>query len=202
MTVIYNSFTNITKNSGVYPLQDFLVLIILFIVALFIALALYYYYLHLDQVFDADHFVIKLRNGKVISTFQGGSTKCFPLIDDIVLIPTQTQLTDVKIVNQADEQEKCFDLKAIVSWNVKDPIDAFSKLSWNPEESNYAETIIKNMTESKLKLLSEDRTIDYVYSNETMIVNEISAELKNFFTSCSITISSVNLTDIDRLQHV
>lgn len=182
-------------------MQDILVLIILFILVLFIALALYYYYRHLERNFDADYFVIKLRNGKVTSTFRGGSTKCFPLIDDIVLIPTQTQLTNVEIVNQAREEEKCFDLRAVVSWNVKDPIDAFSKLSWNPEESNYAETIIKNMAESKLKLLSEDRTIDFVSSNETMIVNEIITELKNFFSSCSITISSVNLTDIDRLQH-
>ena len=181
-------------------MQDIFVLIIISISTLFLFLVFYYYYSSLLKDFSDDNFVIKLRNGQVSTTFQGGSTRCLPIIDDIILIPTKIQMTDVEIINKSPEKEKCFDLKGLVSWNVKDPLEAFLNLSWDPEEPNYAEAIIKNMTESKLKIICDDKSINYIIKNENVLIDTIILELRNFFTSCSITISSLTITDIDRLE--
>ncbi len=181
-------------------MQDVLVLFIVSILVISIIFILFYLYSkNLTKEFSENDFVIKLRNGKVSSTFQGGSTKCLPLIDDIVLIPINVQMTDIEIVNRTNEEEKNFDLKGVVSWNVNDPITAFSRLSWNPDEPNYAETIIKDMTESKLMTICVDKTISDIALNKKILMNLIMSELRDFFYSYSVRIDSVLITEINRI---
>ena len=148
--------------------------------------------------FSEDTFVIQLRNGVIHKTFKGGKIKFLPIIDDLITIPLLEQQTNVEIRNNNISEEKRFKIQAVMYWFVKDPVNSYSMLEWDPENANYAEKIIKDITETKLKLNCLDRTYDYIINYKNEFISTSLLQISEFLGSFSIGVNSITITKIEK----
>lgn len=166
-------------------------------VLVFLIIFLYYYSKHhFIKVFDPDIFVIKLRNGSILNTFQGGKISFLPLIDEFITIPMTEQVFSFDIFNKNPQPDKNFELKGSCSWKVSDPADAYSKFNWDPTSSNYCGFIIKNVVESKIQTVCANTTISDLETISNVFIFRVKEELKQFFDKYAISITSLIISDI------
>ena len=149
--------------------------------------------------FDNNIFVIQLRNGKIHKTFQGGTITFLPVIDELITIPLQEQQTNVEIRTTNISAEKRFKIEGIINWFVKDPVNSFSNVEWDPENPNYAENIIKDITKTKLQLNCLDQTYDYVIGNQEQFISDTLIQISEFLTPFSLGVNSISITKIEKI---
>ncbi|MHA1206541.1 MAG: SPFH domain-containing protein [Candidatus Hodarchaeales archaeon] len=102
--------------------------------------------------YKTNEYVIHFRRGKVKRAGTGGTVVLWPVFDEVVVIPTTVQQTLLEAREKVVSYEyQDVALTAFVFWRVTNPEISYSKVSWNPNRSDYVEKAIKNATEAIIR---------------------------------------------------
>ncbi|HMF32300.1 MAG TPA: SPFH domain-containing protein [Candidatus Lokiarchaeia archaeon] len=150
--------------------------------------------------FSINQFVIHLRAGKVKSAGLGGRLFLMPLIDSYVILPSSVRQTMLDVrVNARSEEKLSLNIIAFVLWKVVHPVVAYTAVSWDPNSSDYVETVIKNTAESVLRTTCANMTVDQILVNHDEIINQISNTLQDLTANWGVSIDSIRIKEINLL---
>lgn len=148
------------------------------------------------QKFKTNEYVIHFRNGKIISKGRGGKLIKFPLIDEIVVIPTTTQKTlldaSEKILSREYQDIK---ITAILYWRVSDPSIAFNSVVWNQHSAHYVEKVLSSATEAIIRTTCASLPIEQILRERTEIIKLVSDALLNLTKDWGIVIESLEIIE-------
>ncbi|MHA1796111.1 MAG: SPFH domain-containing protein [Promethearchaeota archaeon] len=147
--------------------------------------------------FKTNDYVIHLRNGKVHSAGRGGKIIKFPLIDEIVVIPTTTRKTllnsSEKILSREFQDVK---ISAILYWKVSNPQTAFNAVQWDPRSTDYVEKILSTATEAIIRTTCASLAIEKIICERTEIIKLITDQLLNLTRDWGIVIESLEIIEV------
>jgi regulator of protease activity HflC (stomatin/prohibitin superfamily) len=92
-------------------------------------------------------------------------------------------------------------LTAYVYWRVSDPETAFAKVSWIPSAPDYVEKVIKNAAESIIRTTCANMEIEKIIRERAEIIKVISSELHQLMSDWGIVTESVEVRDVEVLDH-
>jgi regulator of protease activity HflC (stomatin/prohibitin superfamily) len=151
--------------------------------------------------FKTNEYVIRFRNGRVKSAGKGGRCFLMPVIDEVVIIPTTTQQTFLEASERVVSREfQDVSVSAFVFWKVIKPEIAFTAVSWNPKESDYIETIIKNAAESIIRTTCANMQLELIIRERGEIISAVSKELHDLCADWGIVVISVEVRDVEILN--
>jgi len=151
--------------------------------------------------FKTNQYVIRFRNGKVLSAGKGGRVFLMPIIDEIVVIPTTTQQTFLEAKEKVVSREfQDVAVGAFVFWKVIHPDIAFSAVSWNDREPDYIETIIKNAAESIIRTTCANMHLESIIRERGEIISAVTKELHDLMADWGIVVISVEVRDVEVLN--
>ncbi|NHJ41094.1 MAG: hypothetical protein FK731_13770 [Asgard group archaeon] len=151
--------------------------------------------------FKTNEYVIRFRNGRVKSAGKGGRCFLMPIIDEVVIIPTTTQQTFLEASERVVSREfQDVSVSAFVFWKVIKPEIAFTAVSWNPKESDYIETIIKNAAESIIRTTCANMELEAIIRERSEIISAVSKELHDLCADWGIVVISVEVKDVEVLN--
>jgi len=173
------------------------ILLFLLFVLFFVFLATRY------RKFRPNQYVIWLRNGKPKKKSGiGGSGFILPLIDEVVVIPTTVQQTLLEARERVVSHEyQDLSITAFTYWRVSDPELAFRKVSWHPTAQDYVERVIKNSAESIIRTTCANMPIEQIIRERAEIIKVISSELHTLMSDWGIVTESVEIRDVEVLDH-
>lgn len=152
--------------------------------------------------YKTNEYVIWLRGGKVRKTGTGGSGFILPLIDEVISIPTTVQQTWLEAKERVVSHEyQDLSVTAFIYWRVSSPEVAFGKVSWEPAASDYVEKVIKNAAESIIRTTCANMPIEQIIRERNEIIKVISSELHALMADWGIVTESVEIRDVEVLDH-
>ena len=152
--------------------------------------------------FKHNEYVIWLRNGKIRKAEKGGAGFLYPLIDSIVIIPVTVQQTLLEARERVVSHEyQDLSITAFIYWRVVNPEIAFSKVSWNGSQQDYVEKVIKNAAESIIRTTCANMPIEQIIRERQEIIKVITSELHSLMADWGITTESVEIRDVEVLDH-
>ncbi|MHA1983810.1 MAG: SPFH domain-containing protein [Candidatus Hodarchaeales archaeon] len=172
------------------------------ILAVVLGILIVVFYAARFKKFKPNEYVIWLRRGKSIRSGTGGSGFVYPLIDEIIVIPTVVQQTLLEAKERVVSREyQDVSLTAYVYWRVSDPETAFAKVSWVPSAPDYVEKVIKNAAESIIRTTCANMEIEKIIRERAEIIKVISSELHQLMSDWGIVTESVEVRDVEVLDH-
>jgi regulator of protease activity HflC (stomatin/prohibitin superfamily) len=151
--------------------------------------------------YKPNEYVIWLRNGKVRKASTGGSGVLLPLIDEVIIIPVTVQQTLLEARERVVSHEyQDLSVTAFIYWRVINPEVAFSKVSWDPSQSDYVERVIKNAAESIIRTTCANMPIEQIIRERQEIIKVITSELHSLMADWGITTESVEVRDVEVLD--
>ena len=151
--------------------------------------------------FKPNEYVIWLRNGKIRKAEKGGAGFLYPLIDSIVIIPVTVQETLLEAKERVISHEyQDMSLTAFIYWRVVNPEIAFSKVSWNPEQHDFVEKVIKNAAESIIRTTCANMPVERIIRERQEIIKAITTELHALMADWGIITESVEIRDVEVLD--
>jgi len=170
-------------------------IIVLFMILIFMATRY--------RKFKTNQFVIHLRNGKVKHAGLGGSIWLLPLIDEFIVIPTTSIQTILEAHEQVVSKEyQNISIVGMLIWKVVDPEKAFSAVSWNGNNDNYVEKILKNAAEAIIRTTCANMELEKIIRERREIIKQISKELHELTADWGIVIESIEIREVTILEHM
>ena len=152
--------------------------------------------------FRPNEYVIWLRNGEVRKAEKGGSGWLYPLIDEVIIIPVTVQQTLLEAKERVVSHEyQDLSVTAFIYWRVVNPEIAFSKVSWDSAQQDYVEKVIKNAAESIIRTTCANMPIEQIIRERQEIIKVITSELHSLMADWGITTESVEIRDVEVLEH-
>ena len=152
--------------------------------------------------FRPNEYVIWLRNGEVRKAEKGGSGWLMPLIDEVIIIPVTVQQTLLEAKERVVSHEyQDLSVTAFIYWRVVNPEIAFSKVSWDASQQDYVEKVIKNAAESIIRTTCANMPIEQIIRERQEIIKVITSELHSLMADWGITTESVEIRDVEVLDH-
>ena len=152
--------------------------------------------------FRPNEYVIWLRNGEVRKAEKGGSGWLYPLIDEVIIIPVTVQQTLLEAKERVVSHEyQDLSVTAFIYWRVVNPEIAFSKVSWDASQQDYVEKVIKNAAESIIRTTCANMPIEQIIRERQEIIKVITSELHSLMADWGITTESVEIRDVEVLDH-
>jgi regulator of protease activity HflC (stomatin/prohibitin superfamily) len=174
---------------------------IVLLVILFVLFVMFY--ASRFQKFKTNEYVIWLRKGKVRKSGTGGAGVKWPLFDEVIVIPTTVQQTLLEAKERVVSHEyQDLSVTAYIYWRVSNPELAFSKVSWTPQASDYVERVIKNAAESIIRTTCANMPIEQIIRERAEIIKVISSELHSLMADWGIITESVEIRDVEVLDHL
>ncbi|MHA1237209.1 MAG: SPFH domain-containing protein [Candidatus Hodarchaeales archaeon] len=131
----------------------------------------------------------------------GGTVVLWPVFDEVVVIPTTVQQTLLEAREKVVSYEyQDVALTAFVFWRVTNPEISYSKVSWNPNRSDYVEKAIKNATEAIIRTTCANMQIEQIIRNRMEIIKNVTSELHHLAGDWGITIESIEIRDVEVLD--
>lgn len=151
--------------------------------------------------FKTNQFVIHLRNGRVKSAGLGGRIWLLPLIDEYIVIPT----TSIQTILEAHEQVVSMEYQNIsivgmLIWKVINPENAFSAISWNPQDDHYVEKILKNAAEAIIRTTCANMPLEKIIRERREIIEHVSKELHELTSDWGLIIESIEIREVNILE--
>jgi regulator of protease activity HflC (stomatin/prohibitin superfamily) len=151
--------------------------------------------------YKTNEYVIHFRRGKVKRAGTGGTVILWPVFDEVVVIPTTVQQTLLEAREKVVSYEyQDVALTAFVFWRVTNPEISYSKVSWNPNRSDYVEKAIKNATEAIIRTTCANMQIEQIIRNRMEIIKNVTSELHHLAGDWGITIESIEIRDVEVLD--
>ena len=151
--------------------------------------------------YKTNEYVIHFRRGKVKRAGTGGTVVLWPVFDEVVVIPTTVQQTLLEAREKVVSYEyQDVALTAFVFWRVTNPEISYSKVSWNPNRSDYVEKAIKNATEAIIRTTCANMQIEQIIRNRMEIIKNVTSELHHLAGDWGITIESIEIRDVEVLD--
>ena len=151
--------------------------------------------------YKTNEYVIHFRRGKVKRAGTGGTVVLWPVFDEVVVIPTTVQQTLLEAREKVVSHEyQDVALTAFVFWRVTNPEISYSKVSWNPNRSDYVEKAIKNATEAIIRTTCANMKIEQIIRNRMEIIKNVTSELHHLAGDWGITIESIEIRDVEVLD--
>jgi len=151
--------------------------------------------------FKTNEYVIHFRRGKVKRAGTGGTVVLWPIFDEVIVIPTTVQQTLLEAREKVVSYEyQDVALTAFVFWRVTNPEISYSKVSWNPNRSDYVEKAIKNATEAIIRTTCANMQIEQIIRNRMEIIKNVTSELHHLAGDWGITIESIEIRDVEVLD--
>ncbi|MDH5582170.1 MAG: SPFH domain-containing protein [Bdellovibrionales bacterium] len=152
--------------------------------------------------FRPNEYVIWLRNGKVRKASTGGSGVLLPLWDEIIIVPVTVQQTLLEARERVVSHEyQDLSVTAFIYWRVVNPEVAYSKVSWDSSQADYVEKVIKNAAESIIRTTCANMPIEQIIRERQEIIKVITSELHSLMADWGITTESVEIRDVEVLDH-
>ncbi|MHA1542924.1 MAG: SPFH domain-containing protein [Candidatus Hodarchaeales archaeon] len=172
------------------------------IVGIFVLIFLFImFFVSRYRKFKTNEYVIHFRRGKVKRAGTGGTVVLWPIFDEIVVIPTTVQQTLLEAREKVVSYEyQDVALTAFVFWRVTNPEISYSKVSWNPNRSDYVEKAIKNATEAIIRTTCANMKIEQIIRNRMEIIKNVTSELHHLAGDWGITIESIEIRDVEVLD--
>ena len=174
----------------------------LIIVGIFVLFFLFImFFVSRYRKFKTNEYVIHFRRGKVKRAGTGGTVVLWPIFDEIIVIPTTVQQTLLEAREKVVSYEyQDVALTAFVFWRVTNPEISYSKVSWNPNRSDYVEKAIKNATEAIIRTTCANMKIEQIIRNRMEIIKNVTSELHHLAGDWGITIESIEIRDVEVLD--
>ncbi|MHA1946445.1 MAG: SPFH domain-containing protein [Candidatus Hodarchaeales archaeon] len=174
----------------------------LIIVGIFVLIFLFImFFVSRYRKFKTNEYVIHFRRGKVKRAGTGGTVVLWPIFDEIIVIPTTVQQTLLEAREKVVSYEyQDVALTAFVFWRVTNPEISYSKVSWNPNRSDYVEKAIKNATEAIIRTTCANMKIEQIIRNRMEIIKNVTSELHHLAGDWGITIESIEIRDVEVLD--
>lgn len=171
--------------------------VFLFLLFLFFVI----FYISRFKKFKTNEYVIHFRRGKIKRAGTGGTVILWPVFDEVVVIPTTVQQTLLEAREKVVSYEyQDVALTAFVYWRVMNPEISFSKVSWNPNRSDYVEKAIKNATEAIIRTTCANMKIEQIIRNRAEIIKNVTTELHALTGDWGVTIESIEIRDVEVLD--
>lgn len=172
-----------------------------FVIGLVVVLGLIFWATRYKK-FRPNEYVIWLRNGKVRKARQGGAGIIMPLIDEIVVVPVTVQQTWLEARERVVSREyQDLSVTAFIYWRVVNPEVAFQKVSWDASANDYVEKVIKNAAESIIRTTCANMPVEQIIRERQEIIKVITSELHSLMADWGITTESVEIRDVEVLDH-
>lgn len=176
--------------------------ILLPLVAVIVIILFFIIYSSRYRKFRPNEYVIWLRNGEVRKAEKGGSGWLYPLIDEVIIIPVTVQQTLLEAKERVVSHEyQDLSVTAFIYWRVVNPEIAFSKVSWDASQQDYVEKVIKNAAESIIRTTCANMPIEQIIRERQEIIKVITSELHSLMADWGITTESVEIRDVEVLDH-
>ncbi len=174
----------------------------LIIVGIFVLFFLFImFFISRYRKYKTNEYVIHFRRGKVKRAGTGGTVVLWPIFDEIIVIPTTVQQTLLEAREKVVSYEyQDVALTAFVFWRVTNPEISYSKVSWNPNRSDYVEKAIKNATEAIIRTTCANMKIEQIIRNRMEIIKNVTSELHHLAGDWGITIESIEIRDVEVLD--
>ena len=174
----------------------------LIIVGIFVLIFLFImFFVSRYRKYKTNEYVIHFRRGKVKRAGTGGTVVLWPIFDEIIVIPTTVQQTLLEAREKVVSYEyQDVALTAFVFWRVTNPEISYSKVSWNPNRSDYVEKAIKNATEAIIRTTCANMKIEQIIRNRMEIIKNVTSELHHLAGDWGITIESIEIRDVEVLD--
>ncbi|MHA2094810.1 MAG: SPFH domain-containing protein, partial [Candidatus Hodarchaeales archaeon] len=159
------------------------------------------YYVSRYHKYKTNEYVIHFRRGKIKRAGTGGTVVKWPVLDEIIVIPTTVQQTLLEAREKVVSYEyQDVALTAFVYWRVTNPEISYSKVSWNPVRSDYVEKAIKNATEAIIRTTCANMKIEQIIRNRAEIIKNVTSELHHLAGDWGLTVESVEIRDVEVLD--
>jgi regulator of protease activity HflC (stomatin/prohibitin superfamily) len=186
-----NSFIDIFLNNLAFVFVGVFILILMFIL----------FFVSRYRKYKTNEYVIHFRRGKVKRAGTGGTVILLPILDEVVVIPTTVQQTLLEAKERVVSHEyQDVAITAFVYWRVTNPEISFSKVSWNPQRSDYVEKAIKNATEAIIRTTCANMPIEQIIRNRVEIIKFVTTELHHLAGDWGITVESIEIRDVEVLD--
>ena len=174
----------------------------LIIVGIFVLIFLFImFFVSRYRKYKTNEYVIHFRRGKVKRAGTGGTVVLWPIFDEVIVIPTTVQQTLLEAREKVVSYEyQDVALTAFVFWRVTNPEISYSKVSWNPNRSDYVEKAIKNATEAIIRTTCANMQIEQIIRNRMEIIKNVTSELHHLAGDWGITIESIEIRDVEVLD--
>lgn len=184
----------------VFPeLIPFIGIAFIFLFVLFLLFIMFY--ISRFKKFKTNEYVIHFRRGRVKRAGTGGVVILWPVLDEVVVIPTTVQQTLLEAREKVVSYEyQDVALTAFVYWRVTNPEISFSKVSWNPTRSDYVEKALKNATEAIIRTTCANMKIEAIIRNRAEIIKNVTTELHALSGDWGITVESIEIRDVEVLD--
>lgn len=172
-----------------------------FVLVFVLVLMFIIFYVSRYRKYKTNEYVIHFRRGKIKRAGTGGTVILWPIFDEVIVIPTTVQQTLLEAKEKVVSYEyQDVALTAFVYWRVSDPEVSFSKVSWNPQRSDYIEKAIKNATEAIIRTTCANMKIEQIIRNRIEIIKNVTSELHALAGDWGITVESVEIRDVEVLD--
>ncbi|MHA1274064.1 MAG: SPFH domain-containing protein [Promethearchaeota archaeon] len=152
------------------------------------------------QKFESNEYIIHLRNGKFMNSQKGGRIITLPLIDELIIIPIKDLIININIkfkIQPQDDYE--IEISGIFIWRVINPKKAYNSVSWNINDENYIEKILKSLVESVLiRLYLEYISNNFVRVNKLIFAEKIKDTINRVINKWGISIEIVEFENISK----
>ncbi|MFX0085677.1 MAG: SPFH domain-containing protein [Candidatus Hodarchaeota archaeon] len=173
----------------------------LFVLFFVVFLLLVMFYVSRYRKYKTNEYVIHFRRGKIKRAGTGGTVVLWPVFDEVVVIPTTVQQTLLEAREKVVSYEyQDVALTAFVYWRVTNPEVSFSKVSWNPNRTDYVEKAIKNATEAIIRTTCANMAIEQIIRNRAEIIKNVTTELHHLAGDWGVTIESIEIRDVEVLD--
>ncbi len=173
----------------------------LFVLFFVVFLLLVMFYISRYRKYKTNEYVIHFRRGKIKRAGTGGTVVLWPIFDEVVVIPTTVQQTLLEAREKVVSYEyQDVALTAFVYWRVTNPEVSFSKVSWNPNRTDYVEKAIKNATEAIIRTTCANMPIEQIIRNRAEIIKNVTTELHHLAGDWGVTIESIEIRDVEVLD--
>ncbi|MHA1745429.1 MAG: SPFH domain-containing protein [Promethearchaeota archaeon] len=146
--------------------------------------------------FTTNEYVIHFRNGKILSQGRGGKIIKFPLVDEIVVIPTTTRKTmlnsNEKILSREFQDIR---ITALLYWKVADPGIAYNAVVWDPRSDDYVVLVLSTAAEAIIRTTCASLPVEKILCDRNEIIKLISDQLLNLTKDWGIIIESLEIVE-------
>jgi len=131
---------------------------------------------------------------------KGGRIITLPLIDELIIIPIKDLIININIkfkIQPQDDYE--IEISGIFIWRVINPKKAYNSVSWNINDENYIEKILKSLVESVLiRLYLEYISNNFVRVNKLIFAEKIKDTINGVINKWGISIEIVEFENISK----
>jgi regulator of protease activity HflC (stomatin/prohibitin superfamily) len=179
---------------------DLTVVTVVWVAVLTLVLIVCFYITHYHK-FKTNEYVIHLRHGKVKTAGLGGSVVLWPLIDEIIRIPTTTRKTLLDARENILSQEyQDMKIVAILYWKVSNPTQAYSAVVWDPKSPDFVENVLRTAAEAIIRTTCASLPIEKIIRERIEIIKQVSDQLLALTKDWGIIIESLEIIEVTVLD--